>query len=249
MKYLFAVLLPLLMMFVTPAHAAAVRVAVAANFSQPMQEIAARFNRETGYSALLTSGSSGKFYAQIKNGAPFGIFLSADADKPARLEQEGLAVTGSRFTYAHGALALWSANPDMIQGRAEILRGGRFRHLALANPLLAPYGVAALETMDSLGVKQRLTRRFVQGENIAQTYQFVATGNAELGFVAVSQITMEGKLKSGSAWLVPAGLHRPIRQDAVLLLPARDNPAARALLEYLRSDAAGAIIARYGYHR
>ncbi|HFC54118.1 MAG TPA: molybdate ABC transporter substrate-binding protein [Gammaproteobacteria bacterium] len=249
MKYLFAILLPLLTTFVLPAHAAAVRVAVAANFLQPMQEIAARFSRETGHSALLTSGSSGKIYAQIKNGAPFGIFLSADADKPARLEQEGLAVAGSRFTYAQGALALWSADPGLIRDGAEILHRAGFRHLALANPRLAPYGVAALETLESLDVKQRLAGKFVRGENIAQTYQFVATGNAELGFVAVSQITVEGKLKGGSAWLVPAGLHRPIRQDAVLLLPARDNPAAKALLEYLRSDAAGAIIARYGYHR
>ncbi len=246
MKYLF--ILPLLM-FVTPSHATAVRVAVAANFLQPMQEIAARFSRETGHSVLLTSGSSGKFYAQIKNGAPFGIFLSADADKPARLEREGLAVAGSRFTYAQGALALWSADPGLIRDGAEILRRAGFRHLALANPRLAPYGVAALETMESLEVRQRLAGKFVRGENIAQTYQFVATGNAELGFVAVSQITAEGKLRGGSAWLVPPGLHRPILQDAVLLLPARDNPAARALLEYLRTEAAGAVITRYGYRR
>ncbi len=248
MKHLL-VILPILLA-APDIHAAVVRVAAAANFSHPMKEIAERFERETGHSTLLIFGSSGKLYAQIRNGAPFGLFLSADADKPSRLEREGLAVAGSRFTYARGTLVLWSARAGAFRDGAQILRTGSFRHIALANPLLAPYGVAALETMESLGVRERLEERFVRGENIAQTYQFVATGNAELGFVALSQIIdPQGGIKEGSAWLVPPELHRPIRQDGVLLLSAKENTAAWALLEYMQSDTAAAIMARYGYQR
>ena len=229
------------------AFAAEVQVAVAANFTAPMQKIAADFEKDTGHQARLAFGSTGKFYAQIRNGAPFEVFLSADDETPARLEREGLAVAGSRFTYSIGQLALWSARPGYVDDKGEVLRQGAFAHLALANPKLAPYGAAALETLNRLGLLTSLQARFVQGENIAQTFQFVSTGNAELGFVALSQVSEGGKLKAGSAWIVPPAMHAPIRQDAVVLLRGRDNPAALALMKYMKSDKARAIISAYGY--
>ncbi|MBI5936593.1 MAG: molybdate ABC transporter substrate-binding protein [Betaproteobacteria bacterium] len=229
------------------SHAAEVKVAVAANFTAPMQRIAAQFERDTGHKAQLAFGSSGKFYAQIKNGAPFQVFLSADDDKPAALVQEGLAAASSRFTYAIGRLVLWSAKPGYVDAKGEVLKGGGFTRLALANPKTAPYGAAAVETLARLGLLASVEAKFVQGENIAQTQQFIATGNAELGFVALSQAMQDGKIASGSAWLVPAALHAPIRQDAVLLDMGRGNPAASALLDYLKGDKARAVIRAYGY--
>ncbi len=223
------------------------QVAVASNFTAPMQVIAADFERATGHKAQLAYGATGKFYAQIKNGAPFDVLLAADDETPARLEKEGLVVPGSRFTYAIGRLALWSAKPGVVDARGEVLKQGTFKHLAIANPRLAPYGAAAVETLNGLGLLAALQPRFVQGENIAQTFQFVATGNAELGFVALSQIAAGGKPKSGSAWIVPSSLHRPIRQDAVVLGRGKDNPAALALMKYLKQDKARAIISAYGY--
>jgi molybdate transport system substrate-binding protein len=229
------------------AHAAEVVVAVAANFTAPMQKIAAAFEKDTGHKALLSFGSSGKFYAQIENGAPFQMFLSADDEKPARLEQEGLAVPGSRFTYAVGTLVLWSARPGLVDNKGAVLRNGQFNKLAVANPKLAPYGAAAVETLSALGLKAALQPRFVEGENIAQTFQFVQTGNAELGFVALSQVMQDGRIASGSAWIVPDSLHSPIRQDAVLLSNGRGNAAATALATYLKGDKARAIMRAYGY--
>lgn len=231
----------------TPLVAAQVQVAVAANFTAPMQAIAADFEKATGHKVLLASGSTGKFYAQIKNGAPFDVLLAADDETPAKLEKDGLAVSGSRFTYAIGQLALWSAKPGYVDAKGEVLKQGAFAHLAIANPRLAPYGAAAIETLTRLGLLASVEGRFVQGENIAQTYQFISTGNAELGFVAQSQIVEGGKLKSGSAWIVPASLHSPIRQDAVVLVKGKDNPAAAALLTFLKSDQARAVIQSYGY--
>lgn len=228
-------------------QAAEVKVAVAANFTAPMQQIAAQFERDTGHKALLAFGSSGKFYAQIRNGAPFQVFLSADDEKPAALMQEGRAVPGSRFTYAIGRLVLWSAKPGYVDARGEVLRKGAFKHLALANPMLAPYGMAAMQTLDRLGLLAALESRFVQGENIAQVQQFIATGNAELGFVALSQVMQDGKIAAGSAWPVPATLHQPIRQDAVLLTAGQGNPAAEALLTYLKGDKARSLIKSFGY--
>jgi molybdate transport system substrate-binding protein len=227
--------------------AADVQVAVAANFTAPMQAIAAGFEQATGHQAKLAFGSTGKFYAQIKNGAPFDVLLAADDETPAKLEKEGMTVAGSRFTYSIGRLALWSAKPGYVDDQGAVLKQGAFKHLALANPKLAPYGAAAVETLNRLGLLAALQPRFVQGENIAQTFQFVSTGNAELGFVALSQVFEGGKLKRGSAWIVPAGLHAPIRQDAVILARGRDNPAARALMKYLKQDQARAIIRAYGY--
>ncbi len=230
-----------------PVSAADVRVAAAANFAQPMTSIAAAFEKSSGDKAVLSFGSTGKFYAQIKNGAPFDLLLAADTTTPAKLERDGVALAGSRFTYAVGKLVLWSAKADFVDDRGEILKKGSFRHIALAAPKLAPYGAAAVETMEKLGLMNTLRPKFVQGENIAQTHQFVATGNAELGFVALSQVYRDGKLQSGSGWIVPENLYAPIRQDAVLLARAADNPAARALVEYLKGAPARAIIASFGY--
>ena len=229
------------------AHADTVSVAVAANFTAPMQKIAAAFEIDTGHKAELSFGATGKFYAQITHGAPFQVLLSADDTTPARLEREGKAVAHSRFTYAIGTLVLWSAQPGTVDAKGDVLKSGDFKHLAIANPKLAPYGAAALQVMEKLGVATALQPRLVQGENIAQTFQFVSTGNAQLGFVALSQVMADGKIRSGSAWQVPASLHEPIRQDAVLLMPGKDSAAASALLTYLRGSKARAIIQSYGY--
>lgn len=230
-----------------PAQAAEVSVAVAANFSLTMQRIAAAFEQDTGHKAVLAFGSTGRFYAQIKNGAPFQILLSADDETPARLEREGQGIAGTRATYAIGRLVLWSRLPGVVDDQGEVLKTGRFDRIALADPKLAPYGAAALEVLNALGLGATLAPKLVQGENIAQTYQFAATGNAQLGFVALAQVYADGKLKVGSAWVVPARLHAPIRQDAVLLSPGRDSTAAAALMSYLRSDKARAIIRSFGY--
>lgn len=229
------------------ARADEVQVAVAANFALPMQRLAADFAQATGHRAIVATGASGKFYAQIRNGAPFEVFLSADDETPARLVREGAAVAGSGFTYAVGRLVLWSADRGRVDAQGEVLRRGDGRHLAIANPKTAPYGAAAQEVMRQLGVAERWAPRLVQGENIAQAHQFVASGNADLGFVALSQVWRDGRLTGGSAWIVPATLHAPIRQDAVLLAPGRGRPAAQALLDYLRSDKAQAVIRGFGY--
>ena len=229
------------------AHAETVNVAVAANFTVPMQAIAAEFEKDTGHKVQLSFASSGQFFAQIKNGAPFQVFLSADVEKPEALEQDGMTVPGSRFTYALGSLVLWSAKPDFVDANGEVLKKGSFGHLAFANPKLAPYGAAAQETMEKLEVWSSLQDKLVIGENIAQTHQFVATGNAELGFVALAQVMKDGQVTEGSSWIVPADLHHPIRQDAVILTSGSDNPAAAALMDYLKSAKAATIIKSYGY--
>lgn len=229
------------------ARAGEVQVAVAANFTAPMRQIAAQFEQDTGNKAVLSFGATGQLVAQIGNGAPFELLLAADDATPAKLEQQGLAVRGTRFTYAIGKLVLWSAMEGYVDGRGEVLGKANFAHLAIANPKTAPYGAAALETLNKLDLYARLAPRLVQGENISQAQQFVSTGNAELGFVALSQVWKDGKLTSGSAWIVPAHLYHPIRQDAVLLNQGAANPAARALLTYLTSNKARAIIRAYGY--
>lgn len=228
------------------AQAAEVSVAVAANFTAPMQKIAPLFEADTGHRAMLAFGSTGRFYAQIRNGAPFQVLLAADDETPARLEQEGQGVAGTRFTYAIGRLVLWSRQPGLVDDKGEVLKAGKFDRLALADPKLAPYGLAAIETLTRLSLLETLRPKFVQGENIAQAYQYVATENAPLGFVAYSQVLADGRLQ-GSAWLVPADLHTPIRQDALLLAKGKDNPAAAALLQYLRGEKARAIVRSYGY--
>lgn len=230
-----------------PVRAAEVIVAVAANFTAPMQKIAQSFEQDTGHKAVLSFGSTGSFYAQIRHGAPFQVLLAADDETPSRLERDGATVAGSRFTYATGKLVLWSRQPGLIDGNGDVLRSGRFERLAIANPKLAPYGAAARETLEKLGVLEALQARIVQGDNIAQTYQFVATGNAQLGFVALSQVMTDGRIAQGSAWVVPASLHAPIRQDAVLLARGKENPAAMSLLAYLRGEKARALIRAHGY--
>lgn len=230
-----------------PAHAGEVQVAVATNFRAPMQEIAAQFEKETGHKAMLAFGATGKFYAQIRHGAPFDVLLAADDNTPAKLEKEGATVAGSRFTYAIGRLVLWSAKPNLVDDKGAVLKKGDFTHLSIASPKVAPYGAAAVETLKALGWLDAVQPKFVQGENIAQAYQFVATGNAQLGFVAMSQVYEDGKLKSGSAWLVPDNLHKPIRQDAVILEKGKGNPAADALMRFLKSDQSRQLIRQYGY--
>jgi molybdate transport system substrate-binding protein len=229
------------------SHADEVQVAVAANFTAPMQQIAAQFEKESGHKAVLSFGATGKFFAQIVNGAPFEMLLAADDETPARLEKDGQGVPGSRFTYAIGKLVLWSADPALVDGKGEVLKTGNFKHLAIANPKTAPYGAAAVETLTKLGLLANLQPRFVQGENISQTQQFIVTGNAELGFIALSQVIKDGKITAGSAWAVPANLYEPIRQDALLLSKGKDKPAAAALLAYLKGDKAKAIIKTFGY--
>jgi molybdate transport system substrate-binding protein len=224
-----------------------VQVAVAANFTAPMQAIAAEFEKDTGHKATLSFGATGKFYAQITNGAPFDVFLSADDSTPIKLEDEKQTVADSRFTYAIGTLVLWSAREGYVDEKGDCLKKGDFQHLAIANPKTAPYGAAAIQTLTRLGVLETLQAKFVQGENIAQAHQFIASGNADLGFVALSQVYKDGRITSGSAWIVPDNLHEAIRQDAVVLKKGANNPAAAALIAYLKSPKAAAIIKSYGY--
>lgn len=241
-------ILCLLLTFSLNSEAATVLVAVASNFTKPMTEIAEAFEKATGHSANLAFGSSGKFVSQLENGGPFEVFLSADTSNPLKLEKSGLAVDGSRFTYAIGKLVLWSSQANYVDAQGQILSTGSFKHIALADPKLAPYGATATEVMKSLGVLDKLQPLFVLGENIAQTYQFISTGNAELGFIALSQVIgKDGKINEGSGWIVPSNLHKPILQDAILLKKGAENAAAPALLGFLKSQEAQAIIRKYGY--
>jgi molybdate transport system substrate-binding protein len=227
--------------------AAEVKVAVAANFAPPLAALATVFQKETGHTVSFAAASTAKLYAQIRHGAPFEVLLSADAETPARLEAEGLGVLGSRFTYATGALVLWSPKPAAVDAEGKILYQPGTGKVAIANPKLAPYGRAAQEALTALGRYDALKPRFVMGENIGQTFQFVASGNAAMGLVAAAQVMQAGKLKGGSAWQVPQNLYAPIRQDAILLKTAADNAAARALMRFLREPAARSIIQFYGY--
>lgn len=232
---------------ISSAHADDIYLAVATNFTAAMKEIVTKFEQSHEHKVITSFGSSGKIYAQIKHGAPFQLFLSADQTKPEILEQEGFTVSGSRFTYAIGALALWSIKPNFVGNDFSRLQTNSFNKLALANPKLAPYGVAALEVLDALKLKQFTEAKWVQGENIAQTYQFVATGNADLGFVALSQIMDKGHIQAGSSFIIPRQLYSPIRQDAVLLKRAKTSAGAKALHDYLKSAEAKNIIHAFGY--
>jgi molybdate transport system substrate-binding protein len=224
-----------------------VQVAVAANFTAPMQQIAAEFGKHTGHKAQLVFGATGKFYAQISNGAPFEVLLAADAATPAKLVSEGNAVAGSQMTYAIGKLVLWSSKPGLVDDQGGVLKRADLAHVAYCNPALAPYGAAAVQAMKALGVFDLLQPKLVQGENITQAYQFVASGNAQLGFVALSQVFKDGKITEGSAWIVPDSLYQPIRQDAVILDKGRGKPAAEALMRFLKGEKAKSIIASFGY--
>ncbi len=229
------------------AWADEVQVAVAANFTAPIQAIAKDFEKDTGHKLVAAYGATGQFYAQIKNGAPFEVFLAADDSTPAKLEAEKEIVPGSRFTYAIGTLALWSAKDGYVDDKGEVLKKNEFQHLSIANPKAAPYGLAATQVLAKLGLTEATKAKIVEGQNITQAYQFVSTGNAELGFVALSQIYKDGKVQSGSAWIVPASMHEPIRQDAVILNKGKDSAAAKALVEYLKGPKAAAVIKSFGY--
>lgn len=224
------------------AAAAETKVAVAANFTEAAREIAAAFKAKTGDEAVLSFGSSGQFYTQITQDAPFEIMLSADDARPKKLVADGLAVADSRFTYAIGKLVLWSRADGLVEGE-ETLRAGRFGKISLANPAAAPYGAAAVETLKALKLYEALQPKIVQGNSIAQAFQFVDTGNAELGFVALSQVIKA----AGSRWVVPQDLYTPIRQDAVLLKTGADSDTAKAFLTFLKGPEARAIIEKYGY--
>jgi len=230
-----------------PSFADEVQVAVASNFTAPMKVLAAQFEKDTGHKVLASYGATGKFYAQIQNGAPFDILLAADDDTPAKLEQEKATAPNSRFTYAIGKLVLWSAKAGVVDAKGDVLKTGTFQHIAVANPKLAPYGLAAQETLQKLNLLTTLTPKFVTGENIGQTYQFVASAAAPLGFVAMSQVYEDNKLKSGSAWVVPSNMYSPIRQDAVILAKGATKPAVTAFIAYLKGDKAKVLIRSYGY--
>ena len=229
------------------AHAGEVQVAVAANFAGPLARIGEGFTATTGHVLKVSAGATGKFYTQVINGAPFEVLIAADDETPKRLAAEGHAVAGTNFTYAIGKLVLWSAQPGFVDDRGEVLASDKVKHLAIANPKVAPYGAAAMQVIKARGLSDAVTPRLVTAESIAQAYQFVATGNAEIGFVALSQVAVPGKPTLGSYWAVPSNLYGEIRQDAVLLKAGADNPAARALLEYLKSDAAKKLIREFGY--
>jgi molybdate transport system substrate-binding protein len=246
LSHLISGLLVCLAVAVMPVHADEISVAVAANFTAPMKLIAAEFEKDSGHKVVASYGSTGKFYAQIKNGAPFEILLAADDETPAKLAKENVAASASQFTYAVGKLVLWSAKPGLVDGAGAVLKRGNFLHLSLADPKLAPYGAAGVETLKALGAYEAAQPKIVTAENITQAYQFISSGNADLGFLALSQVRKDGKIE-GSSWLVPAALYSPIRQDAILLAPAKGKPAAEALMKFLKDDKAKAIIKSFGY--
>ncbi|MDP1664764.1 MAG: molybdate ABC transporter substrate-binding protein [Methylobacter sp.] len=249
-QHLFCSILAAWLILLAPSTwAATTLVAVASDFTKPMTEIAAAFEKTTGHNAKLSFGSSGKAFAQIQSGAPFEVYLSASEKYPLELEKSGFAVIDSHFVYAIGRLVLWSATPGYVDAQGEILKTGTFKHIALADPSHAPYGVVAEDVMKSLGVLDKLRPLFVMGENISQTFQFISTGNAELGFVGLAQVidVNSGKIGSGSGWIVPDNLHSPFRQMAVLLKTGVENPAALALVDFLKSPTVSAIIEKYGF--
>ena len=235
-----------LTLIATQLSAGEVKIAVAANFTDATRDIVPLFEQATGHTAKVSYGSTGKLYAQIEHGAPFEVFLAADTKRPLKAEQEGLAVPGTHFVYAKGRLVLWSAQSNRFTSGEDFLKAGGFAHLALANPKTAPYGLAAQQVMAHLGLLDALTPKLVQGDSISQTFQFAATGNADAGFVALSQIKA-WKGDPGTLWVIPAEDYAPIEQAAVLLKRGEENPAAKAYLAFLRSDAARAVIERYGY--
>jgi molybdate transport system substrate-binding protein len=229
------------------ANAGEVNAAVAANFTAPVQQIAELFQKETGHTVKLSFGSSGKFYSQIKEGAPFDVFLAADEKNPKLLEQDGLAVADTRFVYALGKLVLWSAKPGFVDDKGAVLSKGSYNKIAYADPKLAPYGLAAQETLQKMNLWDKVQSKLVTGESITQTYQFAATGNADLAFIALSQVTKDGKVTEGSWWIVPADMYNPIKQSAVQLSAAKDPAAAKAFITFLKSEKALAIIRGFGY--
>jgi molybdate transport system substrate-binding protein len=229
------------------AGAAEVQVAVAANFAVPLARIGEGFTAATGHTLKVSVGSTGRFYSQIVAGAPFEVLLAADDETPRKLIAQGHAVAGSSFSYALGKLVLWSAQPGVVDDKGAVLASGQFTHLAIANPKVAPYGAAALEVLKAQGLTVAVRPKLVTAESIVQAFQFVSSGNAQLGFVALSQVAVPGKAATGSYWLVPPSLYGEIRQDAVLLKAGETNAAAVALMAYMKSAAARAVIQSFGY--
>lgn len=244
-KQAFAALI-LALFWVGSAAAATLHVAVAANFHATMENLAAHFEKQSGDHVSISAGSTGKLYAQILNGAPFDVFFAADARRPRLLEKKGKIVDGSRFTYATGQLVLWSRQAGYVDSGGDVLANGDFKHLAIANPKTAPYGAVAVEALKNLGQYQRLKGRLVRGQNIGQTFHFVDSGNVELGFVALSQISDPAHPAGGSYWKVPQRLYHPLVQQAVIVR-GHDRAAVRAFMKYVKGKAASAIIRRYGY--
>lgn len=250
MLKLIAILTPLVLLNLisTPVNAAEVSAAVAANFAAPMERIAALFQQESGHTVKVSLAASGKLYTQIKGGAPFDVFLSADEEIPKRLLQEELAVAGSRFVFATGRLVLWSTQPDLVDEKGAVLNKGNFDRLAIANPVFSPYGTAAKETLTKLTMWNSIQRKLKKGEDVTQTYQLAATEKVDLAFIALSQVMRDGKLvAAGSWWLVPPQLHNPIRQSAVLLSGAKEPAAAKAFIAFLKSEKARAVMHGFGY--
>lgn len=243
MKTKLALLTSILLTSVAWANAGETVVAVAANFTEPVKEIAEQFKEKTGHTATLSFGATGNFYNQIKNGAPFEVFLAADTARPTKTVEEGYAVKGTEFTYAIGTLVLWSSKEGLVKGE-ETLTDKAINHISYCNPDAAPYGKASVETMQSLKISDKIKDKLVEGQNISQAYQFVKTGNAEIGFVALSQVINE---KGGSSWVVPQKYYNPIRQDAVLLKTGEKNEAAKAFMDFLKGPEAATIIKKYGY--
>lgn len=237
----------LLNFFSMPVYAAEISVAVAANFAAPMERIGALFKKETGHTVKISTAASGKLYAQIKKGAPFDVLLSADEETPKRLMQEGLADGSTRFVYATGRLLLWSAQPGVVDEKGAILNRGNFDYLAYANPLLSPYGLATKETLTKLTMWNAMQKKLKKPDDVTQAYQLAATENVDLAFIALSQVMRDGRISSGSWWLVPPELHSPIRQSAVLLSGSNEQAAAKALLAFLKGDKAKAVMRGFGY--
>lgn len=237
----------LMLAFTATSWAGQAQIAVAANFAEPIKVIAVVLEKTTGHTLSVTVGATGKLYAQIKNGAPFDVFLAANTAAPSALEADRLAKAGSSFAYAYGKLVLWSADATKVDARGEVLKRAGFRKLAYANPKTAPYGEAALQAIEKLGLTAALAPKLVQGESIGQAFSFVHTGNADIGFVAMSQVLAGGKLTSGSMWVVPPALYSPIQQNAVLLNHGANNPAAVALVNLLQSPNIRDLIRSYGY--
>lgn len=245
MKFLFASLC--LIAASLPVFAATIDVAVASNFSAPIHIIASQFQKETGHVLRVSIGSTGSLYAQIKNGAPFDIFLAADTQTPAKIGKEGLGIASSQFTYARGRLVLWSAQTHVVDSQGDVLKKMAFNKIVMANPQLAPYGLAAQEVLQQLGLQESLKTKIVMGDNISQAYQFIATQNASLGFVALSQVMEQGLIQKGSVWLIPTQLHTPLKQDAILLRKAEKNKTAISFLQYLKKSSTQQLIRSYGY--
>lgn len=231
----------------SPVQAGEVSVAVASNFVAPLERLSPLFQKESGHTVKVTQGASGKLYAQIKKGAAFDVFLSADEELPKRLMQEGAAVTGSRFVYATGRLMLWSAQPGFVDDKGLVLNRGNFNLLAIPNPVNSPYGVAAKETLTKLTMWNAMQRKLDKGDDVIETYRFAATERAELAFIPLSQVMRDGKIGAGSWWLVPPEMHNPIRQSAVLLTTAKDPAAAKAFLVFLKSEKAVKVMRGFGY--